>query len=230
MTNQVQLCQKSVASRSKFAPNGGHKCHCILGHAGRCSEYPFLDHMKRIAPRVAKKIVRDSIMTTGASWKSEDAGPNRIRRWVMLLSDRELLKLGIDMKKLKPIIVAKLREKAATYEACMDVAMKLTWLAYGMPSCPPPSESCGKYLQATLGSVMPGMTTCLICRDAIDFGDFAKAQRGKALIETCHANPRVHAADNVGFAHRDCNIAQGSKTTEEFYGWIEGILKRVDGI
>jgi hypothetical protein len=49
---------------------------------------------------------------------------------------------------------------------------------------------------------------------------------GAAVIETCHKNPRVHNADNVGFAHRECNIAQGAKTLDEFYAWIEGILDR----
>ena len=31
---------------------------------------------------------------------------------------------------------------------------------------------------------------------------------------------------NVGFAHRDCNIAQGDKSLAEFYDWIKGILSR----
>jgi hypothetical protein len=56
---------------------------------------------------------------------------------------------------------------------------------------------------------------------------FAKAARGKAEIETGHRNPRLHNAQNVGFAHRECNIAQGSKTLEEFYTWIADIVERV---
>lgn len=130
------------------------------------------------------------------------------------------------MSKLKPIIVAKLREKAATYEACMDVAKKLTWLAYGVDGCPPPPNPSREYLEALFGPIAPGSTTCLVCRDPIDFGDFAKAKRGKAVIETSHSNPRLHTGDNVGFAHRDCNIAQGNKTLDEFYDWIAGILRR----
>ncbi|MGI5869915.1 MAG: hypothetical protein ACOX9C_10795, partial [Kiritimatiellia bacterium] len=50
----------------------------------------------REAPKVAKKIERDAIMTTGASWKSKDAGPNRIRRWVMLLDDDALRRIGLE--------------------------------------------------------------------------------------------------------------------------------------
>ena len=52
-------------------------------------------------------------MTTGAAWKSANAGPNRIPRWVMLLPDAELRKIKIDMAQFKPQVVAKLREKAA---------------------------------------------------------------------------------------------------------------------
>lgn len=43
-------------------------------------EFPFLAHLAKTHPAVAKKIIRDSVMTTGAAWKSEEAGPNRILR------------------------------------------------------------------------------------------------------------------------------------------------------
>ena len=75
-------------------------------------------------------------MTTGAAWKSADAGPNRILRWVMLLDDEELLKYGINMAELKPGVIAKLREKAADYDSCALVAAKLTWLVYQMENAP----------------------------------------------------------------------------------------------
>jgi hypothetical protein len=55
-----------------------------------------------------------------------DAGPNRIDRWVMLLPDADLLKFGIDLTAMKPTVQSKLRDKAATYEDCMDVAAKPT--------------------------------------------------------------------------------------------------------
>jgi coenzyme F420-reducing hydrogenase gamma subunit len=144
----------------------------------------------------------------------------------MLLSDDELLKLKINMSKLKPIIVAKLREKAATYEACMEVAQKLAWLAYGVAGCPPPPDSIRQFLESLFGPIISGSTNCLVCKAPIDYADFAKAQRGKALIETSHSNPRLHTTDNIGFAHRECNIAQGNKTVDEFYGWIAEILRR----
>lgn len=33
-----------------------------------------MGHLSKCAPRVAKKIVRDSVMTTGAAWKSKTLG------------------------------------------------------------------------------------------------------------------------------------------------------------
>jgi hypothetical protein len=223
----LEFCGKPLTSRSKFKPQGGHHCYLPKDHKGKCSEFPFLGHFVKYAPRVAKKIVRDSIMTTGASWKSADAGPNRIRRWAMLLSDAELLKLGINMSKLKPIIVAKLREKAAEYGDCMAVAQKLTWLTYGIEGCEAPPDLLRQYLEALFGPITPNTTTCLVCKKPISFALFHAAQRGKAEIETSHSNPRLHTTENIGFAHRACNIAQGNKTLDEFYAWIAEILLRV---
>ncbi|MGI5868790.1 MAG: hypothetical protein ACOX9C_05025, partial [Kiritimatiellia bacterium] len=181
----------------------------------------------REAPKVAKKIERDAIMTTGASWKSKDAGPNRIRRWVMLLDDGALRRIGLDMNKLKPVVVAKLREKAATYDDCMAVARKLTFQAYCMTNAPKAPEDIQNYLEAFFGPFQIGSTTCLVCREPLDFDLFSEARRGKAEVETSHSNPRLHTPDNVGFAHRACNIAQGNKTLDDFYTWIAEILRRV---
>jgi len=144
----------------------------------------------------------------------------------MLLSDEELAKLGVNMGALKPWVVAKLREKSASYEDCMSAAQYLTWSAYGMKGAPPPDEYTDKYLGACFGPMVPGSTGCLICRAPLDFSLFHAARRGKAEIETAHAEPRSHTAGNVGFAHRDCNIAQGDKSLNEFYEWMLGILKR----
>ena len=221
------FCHKPLSTRSKFPAPGGHRCYMPTEHTGPCIEYPYLLHLAEAAPRVEAKIVRDAIMTTGASWKSEDAGPNRIRRWAMQLSDEDLLALGINMSALKPIVIAKLREKAASYEDCMAVAKKLTWQAYGMSNSPVPPEAIREYLENLFGPINPGTTTCLICREALDFGLFEGAKRGKAELETSHRNPRLHTPDNVGFAHRSCNIAQGNKTLDDFYAWIAAILRRV---
>lgn len=223
----LEFCGKRLSSRSKFEPEGGHRCHLPEGHEGKCGEFPFLAHLKKYAPRVEKKIVRDSIMTTGAAWKSEDAGPNRIRRWIMLLSDDELLKIGINMSNLKPVIVAKLREKAAEYDACIAVAQKLAWFTYGIEGCDGPPGHIREYLEALFGPIVPNSTTCLVCKVPISFALFHEARRGKAEIETSHSNPRLHTPENIGFAHRACNIAQGNKALDEFYGWIAEILLRV---
>ncbi len=203
-----------------------HRCHCQKGHDGKCLEYPYLRDLKEKYKKVAEKIKRDSTNTTGAAWASDDAGPNRILRWAMLLSDEELLNYELDMSQLRPGIVAKLREKAASYEDCMQVAMKLTWLVYQMPDAPTPPDSIERYLKGVFRDMIPGSTRCEVCLLPISFNLFSTAQRGTASIETCHKNPRVHNADNVGFAHRECNIAQGAKTLDEFYAWIEGILAR----
>ena len=180
----------------------------------------------QVAPRVRAKIIRDSTMTTGAAWKSADAGPNRILRWVMLLPDAELRKIGIDMAQLKPQVVAKLREKAANYDDCMAVAQKLTCLAYGMSGAPTAPDDVGQQLQDLGCPITAASTCCFVCMEPLEFVLFDQAQRGKAEIETSHSNPRHHTATNVGFAHRVCNIAQGNRTLNEFYEWIDQILKK----
>lgn len=223
----MRLCHKPIASRSRFKELAKHRCHREEGHAEKCAEFPFLVHLKAVKPQVAKKIIRDATMTTGAAWGSEDAGPNRIRRWVMLLSDAALLRFGINMSRYKPQVVAKLREKAAQYEACVEVAQKLSWLAYSMKDAPPPPQDIRAYLENLFGTIQEGSATCQVCLEPLGFSSFAAAKRGKAEIETAHANPRLHTAANVGFAHRDCNIAQGAKSLDEFYAWIAGILERV---
>lgn len=222
------FCHRIIPTRanSKYDPEDLHRCYLHSDHVGRCQEYPYLNHMASIAPRVKTKIVRDATKTTGAAWKSDDAGPNRISRWVMMLSDAELHNLGIDMSSLKPGIVAKLREKAASYEDCMASAQYLTLLAYGMTNAPEPDEYTRAYLEALFGPIIKNSTSCLICRSPLDFNDFSEARRGRAEIETAHAQPRLHTPGNIGFAHRHCNIAQGDKTLDEFYGWIAEILER----
>lgn len=227
-TEQVKLCRKSLYSRSKYALIESRLCHSHKGHDGRCDEFPYLKHIHKVAPKVAKKIVRDSVMTTGASWASDEAGPNRILRWVMLLEDKDLKsKFGINMAGLKPHVVAKLREKAATYSDCMEVALALTKAVYEMPGCPRPPADIQKYIETRLGKFKFDSTVCTICRSPLEFQLFDKARRGKAEIETSHTTPRQHNAKNVGFAHRRCNIAQGDMSLDEFYAWISGILTRL---
>ena len=224
----LEFCLKSVTSRSKYSEQDLHRCFRPAGHSARCNEYPFLEHLRKIAPRVRSKIIRDSTMTTGASWKSEDAGPNRIQRWTMLRSDKELRdQFGIDMSKLKDQVVAKLREKAASYDECMAVAKKLTALAYCMPKAPAIPQETRQYLETLFGPLKLDSTACLVCREPLSFSLFENARRGKAEIETAHANPRSHSPENIGFAHRSCNIAQGPRTLDEFYDWMQEVLHRV---
>lgn len=224
----MEFCNKVIPSRSKYAELQPQHCHLRKGHKGRCNEMPFLGHLKVVAPQVANKIKRDATMTTGAAWKSKDAGPNRILRWVMLEDDDTLKQYGIDMDELKPGVVAKLREKAADYDSCIMVAAELTWLAYQMENAPDCPGEIKEYLEELFGPMTSQSTKCVICRIPLDFDDFMKAVRGRAEIETCHKNPRDHSPSNVGFGHRECNIAQGAKTLEEFYYWIIDIVDRVE--
>ncbi len=223
-----EICHEIISSRSAYDSIQPKFCQLPKGHSGKHSEFHYLDHLRTIQKSVADKIRRDSTMTTGAAWKSAEAGPNRILRWVMLLSDKDLKRYNIQMDKLKPQVVAKLREKAATYDDCMAVAKKLTWLVYQMNEAPNPPQDIKEYLENYFGEMISGSTTCIICKEKLSFILFSKAQRGKAEIETGHISPREHNAENVGFAHRECNIAQGNKTVSEFYDWIRGIIKRVD--
>lgn len=223
----MELCQHRISSRSAFDAIQPRLCQCLANHQGKHEEFPCLRDLSVDHRRISEKIKRDATMTTGAAWKSEEAGPNRILRWVMLLSDDELAKYGINMSSLKPQVVAKLPEKSATYKNCMSVARKLTWLVYGMQNAPEPSTEIRDYLERHFGAILPETTCCIVCRAPLPFDLFAKAMRGKAEVETGHLDPRRHDAHTVGFAHRECNIAQGSKTLLEFYQWIEAILTRV---
>lgn len=225
----MKFCHEPIKGRSRYEALIGRRCVAERGHTGPHSEFPYLTHFNMVAPRVAAKIKRDATKTTGASWKSDDAGPNRIDRWVMLLPNAELKNdFGIDIGSMKPAVQAKLREKAASYDDCMDVAAKLTWSAYQMQNSPEPTAAIGDYLSRRFGALQPNSTRCIVCRERLDFSHFEGAQRGRALLETAHSNPRQHSSDNVGFAHRDCNIAQGGKSLDAFYDWIRGILQRVD--
>lgn len=224
----MEFCNKTIPSSSRYSEAARRVCHCRKGHSGKCDEFPFLSHLRATDRQVADKIKRDAIMTTGAVWKSKDAGPNRILRWVMLLSDQELLKYGIDMSGLKPGVIAKLREKAADYDSCILVAAKLTWLVYQMKNAPTVPNDIKEYLEDLFGEMKSESTVCIICRLPLDYELFSVAARGKAAIETCHKSPRLHNPDNVGFGHRECNIAQGAKTLDEFYQWINGIMVRVE--
>ncbi len=224
-----QLCLERISSRSIYEHIQPRLCQCLQGHDGAHNEFPYLAQLGQgIYKSVAKKIKRDATMTTGAAWKSKEAGPNRILRWVMLLSDEELEQYNIVMRDLNPQVVAKLREKAANYESCMEVAKKLTWLVYQMQGAPVPPPEIASYLEAHFGPMRSDSSTCMVCHLSLPFELFFKAARGKAEIETGHRNPRLHDVDNVGFAHRECNIAQGNKTLPEFYLWIRDILQRVE--
>lgn len=219
------FCGKPISSKSKFAKFTNHKCWNLKDHLGKCNEWHFLKNLKTQHSKIAEKIKRDSIHTTGASWSGKNAGPNRILRWVVQLSDEQLDELGFRFTSLSPSLQKKLRDKSADYDTCMCVARKLTHIFYGTQGvyCPPDIQNS---LELEFGSILPNQ--CVICGKAIQLDEFHDAIRGRAAIETSHLNPRFHSAENVGFAHRKCNIAQGEMTKCEFLNWISLILQNND--
>lgn len=87
----TELCHEIISSRSAYDSIQPKFCQLPKGHSGNHREFYYLDHLRTIQKSVSDKIKRDSTMTTGAAWKSAEAGPNRILRWVMLLSDGDLI-------------------------------------------------------------------------------------------------------------------------------------------
>lgn len=222
----AEYCHKPINSRSAFAAVANHRCWREAGHPGRCAEYPYLEHLRHAAPKVAEKIKRDATNTTGAAWDSEDAGPNRMLRWAAGLDDQQLLQYGRDFTKLPALIRQKLREKAAPYDDCMEVAQALSHATYCMTNAPDPSPDVRTYLEERFGPIEKGTAKCIICLEPLDFALFAQARRGAAELDTAHKDPRSHTPGNVGFAHHRCNVAQGEMTVDEFHAWIEAILRR----
>lgn len=96
----LRLCLRVLPSRSTFKEIQPRLCQKLEGHLDAHHEFPYLDGFYHLYPSVAKKIIRDATMTTGAAWKSPEAGPNRALRWIMLLPDEELRHFGIHMNKL----------------------------------------------------------------------------------------------------------------------------------
>lgn len=226
----MDFCHKRITSTSKFADVANHRCWKPEGHEGPCDEYPYLRHLRRAAPKVAEKIKRDATNTTGASWGSDEAGPNRLLRWAALLTVDELLAYGRDLSGLSEVVRRKLREKGAPYEECMGVAQALTHAVYRMTGAPEPPEDVRAYLEELLGPIEANSANCLICLEQLGFELFELARRGAAELDTAHSDPRLHTAGNVGFAHHRCNVAQGDRTIEEFYTWAEAMLRRAGRI
>ena len=169
----MEFCHRPIASRSKFAAVANNRCWRESGHDGRCDEYPYLRHLQGVAPKVAQKIRRDATNTTGAAWDSDDAGPNRILRWAVMLEDKELLAYGLDLGGVSDVIRRKLRQRAASYEDCMHVAQALTHATYRMGGAPEPPEDVRGYLEGLFGAIEPASAHCIICLEPLDFGLFA---------------------------------------------------------
>lgn len=213
---KLEYCNKIIRldSQAKF------RCKKEKGHTGRCQPTPFLNHFKEYNNaeygKVAQKIEQDAYHTRGNKTRPFK---NRSFRWDTPVENPKEHKdeenLGIPKKEY------------ASQEECFQVAQKLTKLAYemaGAPKCPPEIE---KRLDK---KPIPNNARCPICKGFLDINDFKKAEWGKALIEMCHIYPLgedkiMHNYENIGWAHRHCNIAQQERSIPEFLKWISKILE-----
>lgn len=173
---------------------------------------PFLMHLEQVKPKVADKIVRDSVNTRGASWgKALDGRQkrrNRQPRWTVKPGD------------------VFYPSHHQTYSNCLGVACELALQAYemaGAPTCPP---EIAQFLPR-----IPVADSCLcpICKLPMEFCEFDLAVQSKAAIDTDHLNPgleRRHVSGNVAFVHHECNTTKGDRSLEEFEEWMVAALKR----
>ena len=195
---------------------GGVRRCCVreVGHPNRCSDMPFLVHFKnkKVKPKVAGKIERDSFKTRGASWgKAEDGTQkrrNRQPRWTLAAGD------------------AFYPAHHQSYKKCLKVAAELTIQAYEMAGAPVCPQEVAKYLPRR---PIANSALCPICKVLLEFSEFDLAVQSKAAIDTDHLNPRVkrrHAPGNVAFVHHLCNTTKGDRSLEEFEQWMADTLSR----
>lgn len=187
-------------------------CRRPEGHAGRCSDMPFLMHLEQVKPKVADKIVRDSFNTRGASWGKALDGTqkrrNRQPRWTVKAGD------------------VFYPAHHQTYPNCLIVAAELALQAYemvGAPACPP------EIAQLLPRPPIADSGVCPVCGLPLEFSEFDLAVQSKAAIDTDHLNPgleRRHVSGNVAFVHHECNTTKGDRSLEEFEEWMVAVLKR----
>lgn len=231
------LCRNVISARSRSwpPPVGGFRCSKLHGHDGRCSERHFLDHLKGLGglhKKIAAKIERDSFNTTGAAWNTGVAGPNRMPRHVANLP-RDALNRALVANNYPTLDMLrnpeKITDKGASRDECLRVAIQLTREAYAMENAPEmPQELVDYFASISFRRTHEGR--CLICHAPIDYNQFAEARVGTSTIQTVHSDPRVHTPGNASFGHKQCNVAQGDRTLEEYYDWMEEVLRSVGRI
>ena len=209
MKNRIRECGKSFGKGL-----GGviRQCKKASGHRGRCSDMPFLTHLKGTFPKVAEKIERDSFQTRGASWGRDTEGRqarrNRQPRWTLQEGDTFYPR------------------HHQSYEVCLDIASELTIQVYemfGAPDCPD-----------EIASYLPRVPTnnsgiCQVCRSSLEFEDFSAATQSLAAIDTDHLDPTIerrHISGNVFLVHHICNTTKGDRSIDEFLSWMMEVLER----
>lgn len=189
-------------------------CLALPNHSYRCTDMPFLTHLKDSFPKIAEKIERDSFQTRGASWGRDSDGRqarrNRQPRWT-----------------LKPGDVFYPKHHQA-YAVCLTVAAELTLQAYEMVGAPDCPSSASVFLPKAPAK---DQGTCPICRLPMEFADFSAARQSLAAIDTDHLNPTIkrrHVPGNVAFVHHICNTTKGDRSIEDFVHWMVEVLRRFD--
>jgi len=210
----MKICNKIIRRGTEV----NFLCQLKNNHEGRCDKTPFLNELKVSFPKVAEKIEQDAYHSRGNKTKPYK---NRSFRWDRPISLESASGLKNKMKLGIP------KKEYATQKQCHQVAKKLTRLVYEMKNAPPCPKSIIKYLDKKPAS---NQCRCPLCLRILDINDFSAAEWGKAKIEMWHNFPLSerkinHVAGNMSWGHRECNIAQGEKTTEEVLLWFKKILK-----
>ncbi len=210
----MQACNKTIRNNTKAK----YICKLEKNHTGRCDKAPFLKDLRVSFPKGAAKINQDAYHTRGNKTKPYK---NRSFRWDHAISKKKESRL----KNKKNLGIPK--KEYATQEQCYLVAKKLTRLIYEMKNAPSYPKSIIKYLDK---KPVSNKCRCPLCLKILDINDFSKAKWGKAEIEMWHNFPLSekairHVTNNMSWGHRDCNIAQGEKTTKKTLSWFKTILK-----
>jgi hypothetical protein len=223
----MKFCSKKIKTTSKIL------CKLEENHKGKCNAHPYLqgleldiknssasDKDKKLFKKIVDKIKQDSYNTRGNTTKPFK---NRSFRWDTPISKDEALK----MKKSKSTGIPK--KEFATEVECYKVAQKLTRLIYEMKNAPKCPENIIPFLDKTPDPIK-NPCICPLCKEKLNINDFLDSIQGQAKLELWHLEPLTenvskHNAQNISWGHRECNVAQGDRSTNETLEWMKKIIK-----
>ncbi len=217
LSGNMEFCNKILRSGTL----SNMECKLEKDHHGICDSYPFLKHLILIQKKLSDKIKQDAYHTRGNKTKPFK---NRSVRWDRPISQEE----AKNLKNENDLGIPK--KEHSSQEECFKVARKITRLIYEMddaPVCPPEIQ---KYLDQEPDK-KDNPCICPLCLEKIKISDFKENVWGMAKIELWHITPLSdntpnHDADNLGWGHRTCNIAQQERTTDETIDWMESLVKK----